>query len=1512
MIMREENHMFQGLRRDNHQIKQESKFLWDALNIRLTNRDDSTLLSITNEKGTLDTGVSLDGKYVGHCVVSKYLIVFTHDEENKYNYIYKVYLENNEYITTELFSGTNDDTTKLWTPDNPIEAFGVYENDLVQKVYWVDGVNQPRVINICRENENYTHESFDFVQTLKLEESVQVEKQYSEGLFAPGTIQYAFTYYNKYGQETNIFYTTPLNYISPKDRGGNPEERVNNSFKITVNNLDEFEYLRIYSIHRTSINGTPQVKRVSDVSLKNGNEYLTSVSYIDNGTTGESVDPTFLLYIGGKEIVASTMCSKDGTLFLGNIELKEGKDWLEIKKKIEDAYKNGDISFGTVESNTLTQEEGAGKYYNYSLNPEFRGFKTGETYRLGIQLQYKTGVWSEPIWLTDEIINNIYPYSDINTSIWYSKVVYLKKPIVGSIVQEGYRKIRTCVVFPNTLDRTIICQGVLCPTVYSKGMRSTDSPYAMSSWFFRPQTKNSPEAYFDNEGNTTTNINKGAAIQFKHNYSLLTGPNRGAEIQCIPYIEKEEQQVNDESKDNYFYVDSNLVTMHSPDIEFDTSIQNIVWDDNLELKVLGSVSLGSIVGDIDIITSTPTIKGTSVGFKHRMLGYQIGNDASTMNINGGLVSSISYWDAAVTNDNKPSEKESVSGFLIYPWHRSGSLNNSGRISKQTTDDTVSTVQSALLQQKKISNLKFFNQYNKASRYLSYDIGTPQLFMSDVVSMKKVWVDYLKKEVPYFGNVDTLITPNEENEYTIYRTDSGQSWRIDNKDENTSFIGNDPVRIKYKSTPHLVFSLKGEEGTIKILPTKYGDNQQGDETYVIPSWDQTSPPTPVEPTPYALGLGIIWDKENTEGLQISSDINVGTYAYFKNLSFEKSKPRVIAQIVGYYNQDDSKNTITDALEFQGINNDVKEGTLFEVSSEYSRINGERYEGDQGDPIYYKATKVTTDGNYTYCDLEETSAPSNVRTKEISRSTTEFKISQDLLNSEDIDYNPYLVLAELRRKEVTNRFGGNTPSALRANLWLPAGEPTFLGLKPGQSILKTYFIYGDTWYSRYDCLKTYPFTQEDENQVVEIGSFMCETRVNIDGRYDKNRGQLSNINMSPTNFNLINEVYSQKDNFFNYRIFEDDYYKVNKFSNQLTWTLEKFTASDTDTWTNITLANTLDMDGNKGEITAIRQFNQHLLCFQEKAISAINYNNRVEIPTSDGIPIEITNGRKVDGYTFLSNSIGCQNKWSIANSALGIYFIDNNTDTLYSYNGELSPLSDTTGMKWWFKQNHTLNKWYPKTISNNGLRTYYDAIYGDVYFSPGIDDEERNALCFSEKIGNFTSQMSYGGVSAMFNLEDKFYSLKQDGTSLKLYLNNAGKYNWFYGSHKPWYISFISNDNPFYTKVFDTIELRADVYDSGTLLSDCPIKYISVNNEYQEGAESIDSHNARKKFRVWRCNIPRSNEVGKMEKHFEQKGDDIQRNYGRARIRNPWAQITIGNNEETPTNVVIHDVSVKYTL
>lgn len=121
-----------------------------------------------------------------------------------------------------LYPKTGDTGTDLkFDLDHPIDAIGSFESGTVQKVYWVDGKNQPRIINIAKApSTKFDSTSFNFIPTLKLQENVYVEKLLgASGMFAPGVIQYAFTYYRKYGQESNIFYVSPLLYISYKDRG---------------------------------------------------------------------------------------------------------------------------------------------------------------------------------------------------------------------------------------------------------------------------------------------------------------------------------------------------------------------------------------------------------------------------------------------------------------------------------------------------------------------------------------------------------------------------------------------------------------------------------------------------------------------------------------------------------------------------------------------------------------------------------------------------------------------------------------------------------------------------------------------------------------------------------------------------------------------------------------------------------------------------------------------------------------------------------------------------------------------------------------------------------------------------------------------------------------------------------------------------------------------------------------------------------------------------------------------
>ena len=175
------------------------------------------------------------------------------------------------------------------------------------------------------------------------------------------------------------------------------------------------------------------------------------------------------------------------------------------------------------------------------------------------------------------------------------------------------------------------------------------------------------------------------------------------------------------------------------------------------------------------------------------------------------------------------------------------------------------------------------------------------------------------------------------------------------------------------------------------------------------------------------------------------------------------------------------------------------------------------------------------------------------------------------------------------------------------------------------------------------------------------------------------------------------------------------------------------------------------------------------------------------------------------------------------------------------------------------------------------------------------------------------MSYGG-SILFSHESDFYALADNEEGiLTLYKNFAGKgYNNIFGIPRPFSLSFISNDNPAITKIFDTIEMRADCYipnynrdnNFGLIEDDSdssrikqvgkPFDTVRVDNEYQYTGEiTLDDTNMRKKFRVWRALIPRK------------KGS-------RERIRNPWAKITLGMKNPDTKMTILHDLNVGYTV
>ena len=459
------------------------------------------------------------------------------------------------------------------------------------------------------------------------------------------------------------------------------------------------------------------------------------------------------------------------------------------------------------------------------------------------------------------------------------------------------------------------------------------------------------------------------------------------------------------------------------------------------------------------------------------------------------------------------------------------------------------------------------------------------------------------------------------------------------------------------------------------------------------------------------------------------------------------------------------------------------------------------------------------------------------------------------------------------------------------FIPAGST--VKLSEGNVTLRG--IRGDTYYQRWDCLKTFPYSTDDKNQYIDITSFFIESRINLDGRYDKQRGLKYNLGVLNTNFNLINKSYTQRNNFFSYRQIEDE--GVNNFPNQITISKTKVLGEDIDSWTNITLASVFDLDGDKGKLNAIRKINNDLYCFQDSGISRLLYNSRVQINTSDGVPIEIANSSKLQDKQYLSDSIGCQNKWAIKSTPSGIYFVNTYNSELYRINDKgITPISQNK-FKNYFTQLSS-NVWSPSLWNYNNAKDFidsikleYDSTTSDLYII-----NKDTALAYNELLGEFTSFYDYGSVLYWINLEDKSLQIYNDG----IYEAYKGDYGTFKGEiNSSAVIEFIANGDFDSDKIFETVELTtSDIAKINNWKADYyPFDTLEVSNEYQRGKNEASSTTVKKKFRTWRWQIPRNSKKNE---------EDIITN--RDRIRNMWAKIRLNKKYNSPLS--IYDINVAY--
>ena len=1186
----------------------------------------------------------------------------------------------------------------------------------------------------------------------------------------------------------------------------------------TVNN---WRYYTLWNISFNSESGGIIVNP-SEPPIPEGE---VDISFIDNGSIGDIIDPTELLYLGGNTICPNTFEQKDGTLFLGNyttIDNDISESQAErIKEALHDKieFKNSSRSLNSKSIST---------YYNYEGQLEesdVAGFKFMEWYGVAIQFQNKNGRFSTPIYL-GSVRNYITP--KIDNQYLYRGDIELSTNLKEIIDTNIWVRARLLIVNPNNSLRTIMCQGIISSTVFNYRDRYNNSPFAMSSWRMNSLGKHlsalssnsTPEGEIQNitfpyspiistKSITETIVIKcGLATQEaqyhtivtnKHNVVLYQSYNRSIEDAKVGLkswnptinvdnlkwdipatVTEQEITITNPKEDiiveggECFAYDESLVTFNSPDIE--DQYNNIT--ENNKLRIVG------------VLRSTPLFSN------YLIQGTDLNDPSKGALINKDIKDFKSYllWrdlDSSWDNlGNYDANKDWV--FATYLWHRESSLSDNG-IEKKDSNGNTKKVWSKLTK-KIVSNtrecttkylkdcMSYVDNLREENKFNYYELPIDDIKVittnKDAIYKLNSNISNSAESLSYSADINKLFPSN--NDYDIYGIPYHSYFDILKDDylmynaiivNDKGVTSQDPIRIKYKETPHAIISFGLKDNSTIRLPK----------------------------------LGIDFETEIDK-----IDSNNNRKPFWTDTLFTKSN--IWDNYVTNHQSDMNPS-------------DVKLNFIY-------------YYANHNQDFFYLAD----------------------------------------LCVKDPDVSPYE--AYNGSKDIIAQYS-----------FIPAGST--VKLSEGNVTLRG--IRGDTYYQRWDCLKTFPYSTDDKNQYIDITSFFIESRINLDGRYDKQRGLKYNLGVLNTNFNLINKSYTQRNNFFSYRQIEDE--GVNNFPNQITISKTKVLGEDIDSWTNITLASVFDLDGDKGKLNAIRKINNDLYCFQDSGISRLLYNSRVQINTSDGVPIEIANSSKLQDKQYLSDSIGCQNKWAIKSTPSGIYFVNTYNSELYKINDKgITSISQNKFKNYFTKLSS--NVWSPSLWNYNNAKDFidsikleYDSTTSDLYII-----NKDTALAYNELLGEFTSFYDYGSVLYWINLEDKSLQIYNDG----IYEAYKGDYGTFKGKiNSSAVIEFIANGDFDSDKIFETVELTtSDIAKINNWKADYyPFDTLEVSNEYQKGKNEASFTNIKKKFRTWRWQIPRNSKKNK---------DGIITN--RDRIRNMWAKIRLSKNYNSPLS--IYDINVAY--
>jgi len=466
-------HSYGGMIQDLSKSQPQQNFYFEGRNIRINATDSQSTNSVTNEKGNsliliIPTPVinnsNPDLKKILYN--SKELIYKTSEIDdllpsgeqiiigysNSRNYVILFTTDNNGFDCIWKMTYNTYDLTLLYVRDmgfsenNPIQTVNNFENEDVDKVYWVDSKSQTRFINIYHSIENKDIEELidislsviDMVGKYDLNQPI-ISNVISGGNHTAGVIQYAYNLYRLNSSQTKISPLTDLIPLGKGDQGGDLNEIVGTLPIINITDIDpNYTNIKVYAIKYTSYNQIPSISLIEDRTIPANK----SIEVFDDGSIISTLSLDEFIFLGSDIVIPKHINSKDNRLFLANYQEINFDVNLDARAYsfpvnststliYKDLFLNAGIPDGTslsvyadynvpenhdsVNLNYDTRryqynnsvQGGEGKYLKYTLtqnntyNKNNKYFKDEEIYRWGLIFYNKYGQKSLPKWVAD-------------------------------------------------------------------------------------------------------------------------------------------------------------------------------------------------------------------------------------------------------------------------------------------------------------------------------------------------------------------------------------------------------------------------------------------------------------------------------------------------------------------------------------------------------------------------------------------------------------------------------------------------------------------------------------------------------------------------------------------------------------------------------------------------------------------------------------------------------------------------------------------------------------------------------------------------------------------------------------------------------------------------------------------------------------------------------------------------------------------------------------------------------